>query len=348
MTTYYVDGALGDNANAGTSEGAGNAWATCTYADANTVAGDTIYVKASADYAEQLTITVVGTSSAWKHWIGYTTTPGDGGKATITGSSSRTRCLYNASSSAIYHRFENFIFEDATGDAFDSGTSDVWMFVNCEFNSSGNGADTDRCVLYINCKFSNNTGDGVDVAGVSCLFLWCQFDGNGAYGCVTANAHVLFKCIFSDNASGHVRSTPTLSNIGCVLHCTMDGNNATNNGMFMSVNTFIQAFCNNIVYDNDVGVDRPASGADDNGVYVDGNLFYSNTTDRSDFPAGVNDVSGDPKFRDEGSLDFSTLLGSAARQVAITLDGATDGSDIGAVQTETTARPVGYGGGLVG
>jgi hypothetical protein len=37
MTTYYVDTAVGNDGNAGTSEGAGNAWATIDKA-MNTVA----------------------------------------------------------------------------------------------------------------------------------------------------------------------------------------------------------------------------------------------------------------------------------------------------------------------
>ena len=48
MATYYVDPALGNDGNAGTSEGAGNAWLTLQYALDNTVSLDEIYVKNSA------------------------------------------------------------------------------------------------------------------------------------------------------------------------------------------------------------------------------------------------------------------------------------------------------------
>ena len=49
-TTWYVDGAVGNDSNAGTSPGAGNAWATIGKATSTAAAGDTVNVKASATY----------------------------------------------------------------------------------------------------------------------------------------------------------------------------------------------------------------------------------------------------------------------------------------------------------
>ena len=41
MTIYYVDGVVGDDTNAGTSEGSGSAWATIDKAMNTVAAGDT-------------------------------------------------------------------------------------------------------------------------------------------------------------------------------------------------------------------------------------------------------------------------------------------------------------------
>ena len=53
-TDYYVDPSVGDNGNAGTSAGAGNAWKDAEHA-AETISGGghTIYLKASADYTDE-------------------------------------------------------------------------------------------------------------------------------------------------------------------------------------------------------------------------------------------------------------------------------------------------------
>ena len=53
MSTYYVDAAAGNDANAGTS--AGSAWATVGHAAARVAAGDKVYVKAGT-YAEQVVV----------------------------------------------------------------------------------------------------------------------------------------------------------------------------------------------------------------------------------------------------------------------------------------------------
>jgi len=57
MATYYVDTAVGDDGNLGTSEGAGNAWATIQHAVDNVAADDKVWVKASGTYSEALDAT---------------------------------------------------------------------------------------------------------------------------------------------------------------------------------------------------------------------------------------------------------------------------------------------------
>ncbi len=77
MATYYVDGAVGDDGNLGTSEGAGNAWATLTKAMNTVAAGDKVWVKASATYTETMTMVTVGAQGTPIVFEGYTTATGD-------------------------------------------------------------------------------------------------------------------------------------------------------------------------------------------------------------------------------------------------------------------------------
>lgn len=93
MAAYYADTAVGSDSNAGTSPGAGNAWATIAHALATaTGASDVIWVKASGTYAITGTLTFPGSrndlpNAAPYYLMGYTTTPGDNGQATIATSS---------------------------------------------------------------------------------------------------------------------------------------------------------------------------------------------------------------------------------------------------------------------
>ena len=96
MTTYYIDTAVGNDGNAGTSEGSGNAWATIQKGADSGTSGDNFYVKASGTYNEKVdfdTVGATGVVGARRNFIGYTTTPGDNGLVTISGGGSRTSCF---------------------------------------------------------------------------------------------------------------------------------------------------------------------------------------------------------------------------------------------------------------
>ena len=82
MATYYVDTAVGDDANAGTSEGAGNAWATIDKAMNTVAAGDKVWVKASGTYDENGNIDTAGSLLSPIEFEGYSSTTGDNGKVT--------------------------------------------------------------------------------------------------------------------------------------------------------------------------------------------------------------------------------------------------------------------------
>src|ERR1043166_3462426 len=110
MATYYVDGAVGNDGNAGTSQGSGNAWATIAHALSSISAGNIVYVKASGTYSisSGLNHTVGNFDGPRTRIIGYTTSPGDNGQATIQLTSGDTNAV---NLSGTGQTWENFIVD---------------------------------------------------------------------------------------------------------------------------------------------------------------------------------------------------------------------------------------------
>lgn len=113
MSTYYVDGATGNDTTGDGSSG--NPWATISKAMTVVALGDVVYVKASVVYYETVTIP----SDVHCSLIGYTTTPGDNGRAIIDGGSSRSNGIVDqigtGGTAAQYH-FSNFEIRNCTGE----------------------------------------------------------------------------------------------------------------------------------------------------------------------------------------------------------------------------------------
>src|SRR5438045_3319431 len=111
MADLYVDGAVGNDSNAGTSPGAGNAWATIAKLLATMAGGDTGYVKASANYDIGTGLsTTVDDFNKIARVVGYTSSITDRGKATIRATSNMTGLTVGTSGNV----FENFTI-DANG-----------------------------------------------------------------------------------------------------------------------------------------------------------------------------------------------------------------------------------------
>lgn len=196
MTTYYVDGAVGNDSNAGTAEGAGNAWATLTKAYATLVGLDICYVKNSVTYNETAVMTNVGTINNGIRIEGYETTPGDDGIVTHTAGTGG--CVTNNRS---YWTIKNFKFSSTnTSQTVDVGSN--CALYNCHFyNCSGYGAKLGLASGTNQCTFINCWG------GVSANAVEVKLINTAIKGCTTqvgafldARCYV-HKCIFADNAA---------------------------------------------------------------------------------------------------------------------------------------------------
>lgn len=326
MATRYVDSAATGAAD-GTSEA--DAWTTVDAAmDAISGLGagpHLVYVKASASYAENPVIDTGGTSTAAVVFEGYTTTPGDGGQATITGSDTRANCVTSGIGGDANYVFKNFIFTNATGIAFNTAGDDIFSFYNCTFQNSDSAFQGDNEYQFIQCTFTGCDGSsGAMVEGdngqtfIACSFNCASWTGNFIIN--GYNMTVAF-CEFYGFGSA-VQGVLNFDNQGgpiVVMNCTFDGENTSTSGIRFG-NTNVQgpyAFINNIFYDLEYAVEGASMNPTDNAIAVN-NLYNSLTaqTLTADIQ-NIGAVTTAPGFTNEAGDDYTLTSGANAEDAGI-------------------------------
>lgn len=338
MATYYVDGAVGDNGNVGTSEGVGNAWATIQYAESQANNLDHIYVKASTAYTETLTIADAGASTAYIWIEGYSGTPGDKGKITIDGESTRAygiTCSLGAVD--LYWRIENFTIANHTGHGVNFTTQRSHTLDNCDsIDNGGHGFEGYYGSILVGCMASGNTGDGFNYERTS-TFYNCKAIGNlGTYGFYQQMGGAYINCLAVGNATTNFYSTfNTTYGATHQINCTSDGSGKTTTNGFM-IRGAGHMTINCIATDCTVGFYSDSYRG--HSLTHHNNLAFNNTTDYSaeynyGSPDKSYDVTADPLFSNTGTTDYSLLQGSPARNAGMDMSGnASEGMDIGAYQ----------------
>lgn len=316
MTTYYVDGAVGDDANSGLVEGAGNAWATIQKAADTAIVGDDIvYIKNSVTYTEQITQSIA-TSAGYLspiHFIGYSSIPGDDGRIVIDGENTRTNC-WQTTYQNMYLVFKNITFTRATTYAFNAsfGAGDSVYFYNCAFtNNTSHGVWGDNNIMFMNCDASNNGGSGIDVDNQTCV-IGCTALNNASFGITCSGSLTLYKSLVKGNQNG---ARHTLGDNPIFANTIVD--NTLNGGDFYS-NTFSFKCVDNIFSGNDVGLRTNGNANVGMNEIFDYNLFFNNTTADQVIPYvnplkdNINSIYQDPAFADAGSDDYTLSNASAA------------------------------------
>jgi hypothetical protein len=318
MTTYYVDGAVGDDTNAGTSEGAGNAWATIQKSADTVIAGDTVWVKATGTYVENVTATTAGTAGTAIWWKGYSSTTGDQGKVTIDPSSAGNA----VSCTGNYNFWENFIFTGASSNGYSSSTGDSQAFYNCEFTSNGAaGCQGDNNAGFFFCEFRDNTTAGCDW-DANCVFVGCIFSGNADATSTGMVGITMYKSLFYNNTDAITGTATT------VIGCTFDGDGASTDLVAGVAAPLI--YCDNIFYDTSAtALDYSAASFNTGKHYLGNNLMNTVTTsygaDLEGYGVleGYNDVTGAPAFTDEAGDDYTLGASSAAIDAGVQPGGVT-------------------------
>ncbi len=323
--TYYVDVAVGADGNAGTSEGAGNAWATLEKAADTVGANDKVFVKASGSYVAEyntggakdcvLYIITVGAAATSIVWEGYFSTPGDGGIVTID---ANTNTLGSAALTALttdmYNVFKNFYFTGASGAGVDFETTvnaDRATFKNCRFGGNATfGVLGDTGFTFFNCLFDNN-GTTTAHHGTSTdqgtVFIGCISHTNGGNGYDAFDVFA-YKCLeYNNGGKGiHINTAVTCM----VLDCTFDGENAASDiGIHQDSATATRNYyINNIFYDYATGITADGGTGEMNISFAC--LFNSNTDDSSNFITGYDGGDGG-RATGDGVGDLMHVIGAA-------------------------------------
>lgn len=334
MTDYYVDHLYGDDSGAGTES---DPWQTIEKAVTSIGNGDTIWVKATEDYTEEhgstgaiLNIASPGTPSSPRIIIGYHTTPGDNGIATLDAS---VETLTNAGRTngallgGIAHWIiKNLEFTGASGDGFAQADYGLTT-INCRFTNNGtNGHQCDRYLRSMACQYDNNTERGLaDVGGSSyyMTILACVLKENGLEGGELNPAGTFIDCVaFNNQKTGG--DAQLWVNHGYItarcIGCTVDGYGNSSSVGFENSNTpgFNTVAVNNIFFDCGIGLSTDVSCLVELAAY---NLYAANDTDVNNFSPVSDQVgsisSSEDPFTNSAINDYSLTSDSEAKAAGI-------------------------------
>lgn len=320
MATYYVDGAAGNDSNAGTSTGA--AWATIGHALATISGGDLVYVKASAIYSISSGLTFsTGTAGTLTRLIGYTTTPGDGGQATIQA----TAVIVALTMSGYDCRAENLVI-DGNGLAT-QGIAITGANANVVVNCTVKNCTTYGCLL--DGTYDGPSLVGVEVTGcsgtaavyvmgaVGSQIAGCKIHGNTCTGIeTTVNDVSILDCLIYGNTGSSSMGIYFVidgSAGGLVWRNTIHGNGS--DGIYVT-NSFgnwrVNGIRNNILTSNGgYGINAPSlssptlDAATDYNWFGSGSLANTSGARSSNLQAGPHDLSGDPQYINASSGNFT-------------------------------------------
>lgn len=331
----------------GQSWSIGGAWQTLSKAalvvQAST--GDKVWVKASASYLETLTMSVNALQNTPIVFEGYTTSTGDGGKATIDGESTRTNGINDSLSAGTnrYYVFQNLIITNHDGIGCNTdGNHITWK--NCEFTNNAGVGLNGKGSLVQGCVFSgaSSTGCVIQSGGGPAVFVGCRafnnvFDGISTWS--SSASTVMFACEFFGNDDNAINCAASNDTSTAIINCTIDGNDQdTANGINISV-AFRQYVCvvNTIVYDCFNGISSANDGV---GIISVNNLVNANITPYGSFSTTSGEVTGAPDFADEANNDYRLNASSPANDAGYDRGlalGQSTGMDIGAFQRVVTA-----------
>lgn len=334
MTTYYIDSAIGNDANPGTAPGAGNAWATIGHALATIAPGDICYVKASATYSIATGLTFNPASQNYPtRLVGYTTTPGDGGRATIRVSAA----IVGLTISGYGGRVENFVIDGnaigTTGIVLSTYYNNIlncaltnWITYGLDLTSGYPvgiiGTTISGCTgasavhvtaggsIFHACTIHNNTGIGVSCNGANVNFVNSSIYANGGDGisCAGGGTPVtVIGCrIYSNGGNGITLPSP----IGFIVQqCTIHSN--TNDGVNITGYDIPTSFMNNIFTGNGgYGLNMLGMSVASIDPVIDYNWFGTGAMANTSGPrnmilAGPHDLSGDPQYVNAAAGDFT-------------------------------------------
>lgn len=339
MSDYYIDGLNGDDANAGTSEGAGNAWKTIGKAISNPIAaGDRVFVKASATYSETPNFTSIpGTMAAPVVLEGYGSVVGDGVRATIVGDGVTRWVLVTG----VKYSVRNFKVSGGSSVSNSAGihVDSLSVVDNCEADGESvikNGFFGEADTYHVGCYSYDCTVRGFYYFGVG-----------GAFACIAENSvtgitNVLrsfgfFYCIARGNTSTGLSMANTSSG-ELMVNCTVDGLSVGAKGITQGTSGRLAAVINCVVINCTVGMG--IGGESPNRNWSFNNCLFGNNTDYGGSSSTASgEITSDPEFVDEAAKNYGPDAGSPLimagydSRIASWLSMTGDPIDVGALQS---------------
>lgn len=270
----------------------------------------------------------VGSFGAPTMMIGYGTTRGDSGRATILGTTGNN---YVINQSLAHQRFKNLIISANIAGTATSGVNTsinnvVWE--DCDVIAHGNlnaspgavGFDASTSVTYLRCMVKSPRTSFIDsdfrVTTGSCLYIGCISEGPGNASANTypgfhgnsGSPSTYIACISRKHggASGRGFYWPNSTSGNRLMHCIADDNKADGLTLNLAGASNFSFAMNNIFSRNQgYGVRYNATPALTSNP-LDANAYYSNTLgNRNNIPAGSYniDLTASP-FVDADNGDF--------------------------------------------
>lgn len=330
----------------------GGAFATPAKAVASlTVEGQIAYIKATATYSVGTGITTaagINSGLGIIRIIGYTTTRGDGGRATLQA----TAAINIFTDGQGGFRFENLILDGnantgVLGFVLNNSASAIYNCVIKNFLASGVslvGIGTSIVQSEVTgCVGSYSTG-GISTNSTNSLIKNCYIHDNttSGIGVINYGTHIIGNVIANNTgaSSDGVQLNPAYSS----SRCNVIGNVFYKNGRdgYRNTHTYVSCEISNNIFEQNVGIGLNTSimSPVSSDILIHHNAYHGNGTARSGNNAGTGDVmlTGDP-FTNAASNDFSLNntagAGAACRATGypgVMIGGGTGYEDIGALR----------------
>ncbi len=292
---------------------------TLGQANTNAVLGNIVWCSGTFTFASQLTLSQVTMA-----FIGYTSTKGDGGRATW--STTGTNAIINTgSSNGGIQSFENISWSSSNGSPGSGiwqenghGTTQGWSFVNDKFSGFSTAIDSSDVIPYdvawisvSNSEFTGN-GSGIITNEATPLFVnGSYFHGDLQYDIQPKNGSAFVSnSIFSGAVSSILIGAAGLQIT--VTNCTFYGNT----GLALSMSgTSYATIVNNIFYANSEAIVYGSGFVSITSTLGAYNAFGANTNPNSDWNMSPTDItlSANPFVNaSAGNFALNTTAGGGA------------------------------------
>lgn len=291
------------------------------------VEGNKVWIK-SGTYTcvENISGGTGSTTTAPVHFIGYSSTRGDGPL-------DDTRPLINLTANyywytTTYDNFSNIIFNSART-TYGIRAAGANRLINCKFLNNSTTANNYACYFYVagiialGCEFVSYRGYGVYCGVVSCTFMFCYFH-DSLYGIYHATNYVTIQnCLFDNCITTAFYQSVASMQIGSIVGNTFYGcENTLGTALLFSATNYGDLIYNNIFYGFVNAINHATAGS--KAVLSNYNNYYNNDVDVVNVVKGALDIAADPDFSDVAQITGTTAITAATGKLVDTAKNFTD------------------------